>query len=585
MLLQRWSLKRVHQEGERIFGNLYDYSLTTEEQACNGRNRITVVCKTCNVQWHPKLFEHFRFNQGCSICRKKRAAANTKGKKSTRCRWSVDRFQNRAMEIHGTNKFDYPGLPQTLTGETRIDVLCLRCNEIFRPTVTGHINGRSGCGKCAKKSVSTSYAIFSERVAAFSDNSINYSLVTERDIENQRSRIKLLCTNIHCKHFITPWETSVHGHVKSQTGCPSCSAKRVLLKEDIWDKLDHVNFNYENVDWSRMGNYHASKMHDVECKLCKHRWAPRVATFVKKPQCIKCIKLTVASVIERCTAFFGSLYDYSLIQEGMDMRQSSKIPVICTTCKKIFHPLVCDHLNNHAGCPDCRRRVSTGERVCAKILDALGIAYQREARLIPGTRLRFDFIFTYQGQQYILEYDGLQHFKMKPIVHASIADFQKQRARDIEKAVWALTHGYKMVRCYGRSLNNMKKFISQALNKTDNLVVENETKYLWLLDAVRDATKNDCVPQKQNQHHTVCSRYYAHDDVDAGISTIDDSNYEEQVSSEAQDADTKTASMDDSNGEEELQVSWEVPDANAKTAPTGGITRAFGTHSSVVFDS
>ncbi len=41
-----------------------------------------------------------------------------------------------------------------------------------------------------------------------------------------------------------------------------------------------------------------------------------------------------------------------------------------------------------------------------------------------------DFFIKYKGQQYFIEYDGIQHFEYNSFFHKSIEDFEKEQRRD-----------------------------------------------------------------------------------------------------------------------------------------------------------
>ena len=76
---------------------------------------------------------------------------------------------------------------------------------------------------------------------------------------------------------------------------------------------------------------------------------------------------------------------------------------------------------------------SCGEKLTAKVLDAMGINYTRQYRhkLLPT--LRFDFGFERDNKLYLIEFDGEQHHEYKHCFHKSVSDFEKSRQRDLMK--------------------------------------------------------------------------------------------------------------------------------------------------------
>ena len=72
--------------------------------------------------------------------------------------------------------------------------------------------------------------------------------------------------------------------------------------------------------------------------------------------------------------------------------------------------------HNGSGCPHCSilEKQSKGERYVAQILDTLNILYSRQ-KGFDGCKdkkaLRYDFYFSFSGHQFLVEYNGEQHYK------------------------------------------------------------------------------------------------------------------------------------------------------------------------------
>lgn len=63
-------------------------------------------------------------------------------------------------------------------------------------------------------------------------------------------------------------------------------------------------------------------------------------------------------------------------------------------------------------CPFCSK--SQGERIVSKILTNLGIHYIPEYRHPLISHKRYDFYFQHNDGNYLIEYDGMQHFQDVP---------------------------------------------------------------------------------------------------------------------------------------------------------------------------
>jgi hypothetical protein len=63
-----------------------------------------------------------------------------------------------------------------------------------------------------------------------------------------------------------------------------------------------------------------------------------------------------------------------------------------------------------------------GELNCEEILRGMNIKFITEAKLLDGKTRRYDFYFEYSGKHWLLEFDGIQHFKYKSAFHSKPGD-------------------------------------------------------------------------------------------------------------------------------------------------------------------
>jgi hypothetical protein len=99
-------------------------------------------------------------------------------------------------------------------------------------------------------------------------------------------------------------------------------------------------------------------------------------------------------------------------------------------------------INLGQGCPSCRE--SHGELAVAGYLEAAGIPFEREARLIHNKRYKFDFQLRDILSSTIIEYNGRQHYKEIPLWNKR-GGLAGVRRRDLFKSRWARRNGYRLI--------------------------------------------------------------------------------------------------------------------------------------------
>ncbi len=109
------------------------------------------------------------------------------------------------------------------------------------------------------------------------------------------------------------------------------------------------------------------------------------------------------------------------------------------------------HQKIEAGIEFCKNDLgaytSQGEYCIAKVLQYMGWDFITEFYLDPKnkkTSPRFDFYFIYKNQEFLIEYNGYQHFGICDY-SPSIEDLKAQRKRDKMKRKWAKSKGYKII--------------------------------------------------------------------------------------------------------------------------------------------
>ena len=94
----------------------------------------------------------------------------------------------------------------------------------------------------------------------------------------------------------------------------------------------------------------------------------------------------------------------------------------------------------------CGCMVSKGQEKISLLLNQYNIPFEKEKQfqdsMYSNTNgfFRFDF---YVNNTYLIEYDGIQHYKENSFFNLSLAE---QQQRDIEKNLWCKNHDIKLIR-------------------------------------------------------------------------------------------------------------------------------------------
>ncbi|QIN54386.1 hypothetical protein [Cedratvirus kamchatka] len=105
--------------------------------------------------------------------------------------------------------------------------------------------------------------------------------------------------------------------------------------------------------------------------------------------------------------------------------------------------------------------LSKGEKQISLVLDKLGISYLREYKTKQLKHHSFDFFFIHGGTRYLLEYDGIQHFKVTEFVDRK--ELQRRKFIDRLKEEMCKKHGYVLIRIDYTQFHKIKNHILQGM--------------------------------------------------------------------------------------------------------------------------
>ena len=122
-----------------IHGDKYDY---TKINLITLKSKVLIICKCCQLEFYQTPDNHLT-GRGCPKC-----ARDIKNKAK---RKTIDQFIIDANKIHNYI-YDYSDT-NYLNNHTKINIFCLKCQNIFSQTPANHLRG-NGCPQCSSSGIS-----------------------------------------------------------------------------------------------------------------------------------------------------------------------------------------------------------------------------------------------------------------------------------------------------------------------------------------------------------------------------------------------------------------------------------------------
>ncbi len=169
---------------------------------------------------------------------------------------------------------------------------------------------------------------------------------------------------------------------------------------------------YIKVEWPEYQKFEEHKRAN-ECYSCTVYGDPDIYAMRKSTE----------EFIQEAQDIHNDKYDYSkTVYTGV----KNKVCIICPIHGE-FWQVPSSHLRG-IGCPKCS--ASKGELFVEKVLKDLNIPYKSQHYIgIQGSYVLVDFYLKYNNNEYIIEYNGMQHYV--PVKHfGDTLKFEQQTKRD-----------------------------------------------------------------------------------------------------------------------------------------------------------
>lgn len=368
---------------------------------------------------------------------------------------TTSEFIEKAINVH-KDRYNYSKVNYKTT-HSEVLIICSIHGEFWqRPAV--HLSG-SGCPKCYGNRT-TSKEKFVEKARHTHGDKYDYSKMVYSE---GYAKVCIICL----KHGEF-WQTK-NNHLKGK-GCPICGknrlSRRTPKEKFILDastihnnKYDYSLVNYETqiekieIICPTHGVFKQSVKNHLQghgCPLCS--WENLSKTRAYSWETIK----------EQCKNVHGDLYEYP------DQIYTNNETYIKIFCKKHgeFLQKTTNHLQGQ-GCPICKN--SKGERFIYNWFQVNNLKFEYQYKVIVDkiarstNRIIVDFMFNYNGKQYFIEYNGIQHYKYIPYFHkGGITDFEKQQNRDKVLIDYCKNNNVELVKF---NYNESYSFIEEELYK------------------------------------------------------------------------------------------------------------------------
>lgn len=463
----KWTLSRFLIRARQIHDNKYDYNEIRTHHINGSNSLIPIKCNICTYEWEPFLSSHIA-GKGCPDC-----AGNAP--------WTLSRFLTKARQIHD-NKYDYSEILEShiVNINSYIPIKCNICNyEWSTSTIHGHINDRNGCPDCAGHAPWTLNRFLIRARQIHSDKFNYYQVLDTHFINGVNSYIPIKCNTCNYE-----WSTAtVDGHINGRSGCPDCAGHVPWTLDRFLKRASQIHG--DKFDYSQALEIHFVNIGSripMKCRKCDYECSPTIHLHVNgKAGCADCaghVPWTLDRFLKRARQVHGEKkynYDYVLGEHFVNVY--SRIPIKCNKCNSIWSPSIANHITGKTGCSKCR--FSKGEMGCCQILEFFNISYECQYILTSLPKRRYDFMFVFNNNNYVLEYDGMQHFIDIQYFGNKLKEIQES---DLIKTKAALLENYLMIRIDYSQIDNIQYHICKAIQENNKIYYSTPDLYSYIIN-------------------------------------------------------------------------------------------------------
>lgn len=246
--------------------------------------------------------------------------------------------------------------------------------------------------------------------------------------------------------------------------CTNCTKKKYndqidkVLKE--WNLIPVEHYMTKRADGK--GTHHYVKIH---CPTCNSTWNRVSEDIISKEMkgCPYCNKTKSSKQVFENLLFNYTQGEFSLVS---DFKNNNKSVLIKhEECGFIFNykpkSLV---TNKNISCPKCKCYQSKGEEKIKKYLENNNIQYKSQVRFPDLGKYSYDFEIENNGQKYLIEFQGIQHYE--PVKHfGGKTHFERQQLNDSIKKQYAEQHGYILIEIPYYKINEVNLYLDNIVQR------------------------------------------------------------------------------------------------------------------------
>lgn len=171
---------------------------------------------------------------------------------------------------------------------------------------------------------------------------------------------------------------------------------------------------------------------------------------------------------------------------GQYINSYTKIDVVCAKGHE-FKISQGNAVFNGLWCKVCGQSETHGERAIREYLVSKSISYDTEVTFDWYPNGRYDFSFKHNNMEFLVEFDGGQHFSYVHYFHKNEERFNRARQRDINKSKAAMINGYHLIRIADTNIFDVDEILETIIESpelSERLLVSDHEKYTWLFEAL-----------------------------------------------------------------------------------------------------
>lgn len=276
-------------------------------------------------------------------------------------------------------------------------------------------------------------------------------------------------------------------HIYRGAGCPTCGIKSIaealaLTQEKFIEKC-HTTWGTELFDYSLAQYKNAKECVRIICNTCLLPFEKTPDAHIHKKQgCPNCLPDFFVKKIEEAGKVWSAKAK-ALKEDRVDYSRAHYTGVhnfVDFTCKIHNFPYKqsADRHLLQEGCSFCQI-LSKGEQEVKKCFDDLKLKYTFQFRFPEWRRFPYDFELV--ASRVLLEFDGIQHFEERS---RSGDTLEQRKQRDIQKTLYAISRGYKVMRIAYSEIDDIKRCLVSALATPCIFWCSNNAHYSHISQAV-----------------------------------------------------------------------------------------------------